>query len=68
MNLKDKVFRLKAKPSSNKTVKNLVLLMKELHWSYNELLEVPLPAVSIIMKELDAIAKEQKKEMDKKRK
>lgn len=58
----------KLSPSNEKTlVTNMFYLMKELHVSYDELCEMPVPAIMMLLNELSEHGKREEKAMKKKR-
>ena len=68
MSLRARVSRLKGGlgTSDDKIVTGMVLVMKEMSWSYHDLLQIPIPAYMIIVEELDKQEKKDKAKMEEK--
>lgn len=53
--------------TKDSTVTNLFYLMKELHLSYSDIKDMPVPAILMLMEELEAHAKREEAAMKKKK-
>ena len=68
MNLKertDKLFHKKGNPEE-KTIRTIVSLMEYFHWSWDEVMSIPIPAFNEICSEVNSIEEEKEKKMKKK--
>lgn len=69
--LKERVSRLKGKnalPTENKLATTIIIVMKEMGWSYGTMMDCPIPAFNTILHVLNEKAEREKREYDKIRK
>jgi hypothetical protein len=67
MSLSNRVKNLKGK-SPDKLVKSIIAVMKDMHWSWEQMAETPISSFFVIHNELSQIAKQQQAESKKGRK
>jgi|TARA_Y100000310_G_scaffold325198_2_gene388318 hypothetical protein len=68
MQLSQRINRLKDRTGGkNQLTGTIVAVMREMKWSYTDVMEMPVPSYIVILDELMKIARKEKAEMKKKR-
>lgn len=66
--ISSRIQKLKGKSKSKEELlRTIVLTMREMHWSWAEFLEVPVPVFYLVVDILNKDAKKQEQEMNKRR-